>query len=46
MIRTNFGMLLKLRVPFSRTGKFRKWLWKSFEFLFGKIPKYPKMDVV
>ena len=25
--------------------KFSKWLWKCFGFMFGKIVKYPKMDI-
>ena len=44
-----FGKLKRLVLSFSRNWKvlekFSKWQWESFEFLFGKILKYPKMDI-
>ena len=44
-LRTGFGMLWKVKMPFSRTWEylekrvFFKWLWKSFGFLFVKALK-------
>ena len=47
----SYVKLWKLIMPLSRTWKvlekrsFSNWLWKSFGFLFGKILKFPKMDI-
>ena len=47
-----FGVLWKLMMQFSKTWKvlekdcFSKWPCESFGFLFGKILKYPKMDII
>ena len=47
----SFGKLWRAIMLFSRTwkglekGGFSNWAWNSFGFLFGKILKYPKMDV-
>ena len=54
MIHTGFGMFWKVMeidnvifqgLKIVEKKSISKWFWKSLGFLFGKIQKYPKMDV-